>query len=100
MAALLRYVFETGSFVTAPNVGGGNKAARLAAVVASGGDDTTSDVRGLDEQIDTARLFFPPTLSAMPLFDLTGASVPLPDTLMYRHLVLKAAYGAGRGRCR
>lgn len=48
-----------------------------------------------DDLLDVGALTLPPLLAALPLFDVSGASVPLPDTLPYRHLLLHAAHGAG-----
>jgi hypothetical protein len=154
MAALLRYVFATGSFVTAPAVAALDPAdpkgrARLArdmepavgddwalllheqheaeqtaagwaqkhelqqdeqdadahADAVAGADavaepDTEGALRPVgaslaaDDALDVRELVLPAALAHVPLLDLSGASVPLPDTLPYRALLLRAAYAS------
>jgi hypothetical protein len=154
MASLLRYVFATGSFVTAPAVAALDLAdpkgrARLArdmeptvgdhwalllheqheaeqtaagwaqqhelqqdeqdadahADAVAGADavaepDTEGALRPVtaslaaDDALDVRELVLPVALAHVPLLDLSGASVPLPDTLPYRALLLRAAYAS------
>ena len=106
MTALLRYLFETGSFVTAPapHAMGLARIAREISSAAEEDDTFTPSEASIQERerqsaadaaFDASTLFLPPALGALPLFDLSGASVSLPDTLAYRHHILKAAHGFG-----
>jgi len=103
MHALLRYLYATGSFVTAPAphaLSGAQLARDLEAEqhgAPAGSAQAVAHAQALerDDQLDVGALTLPPLLASLPLFDLSGASVPLPDTLPYRHLLLHAAHGAG-----